>query len=464
MFLDAIVSRKTEFLEIIFTNMEKQPVPDQIMSKPYTMGSGDPPSRVSAISIACDMCSQGQPDILQKLLHNKNIAKSLTTLSLSELGVTKLPIEVFHKTLISLSISNNSLKALPPVSEWDCKGLVFLNLSNNPLKTLPEGLFTLPKLSTLNAEDCEIVTLDKSVWKAPSLKNLHLCKNNLIQVPYGETEMVPAPIESPMVPESPQPNTQQENFIYSLQQSFVDIASERDEDFHKTVLGYSLELLDLSENRFEELPRGLPCLAPVLFTLKLSKNRIKDLGHVSDYPTLIKSLDLSDNGARRCIRPTHQMPRPNRCLQATVDESKTCTHSDHHRLVNLQYLNLNNNELDSIILETEAPSPPPAGASSLAMSQPTDHSLLFPKLQSFSFNNNSLMSLPDGLHRLENLVSLDFSNNPNVKKLPLNLYHLKNLIGMRYKGIGDVNVTNLLDNCNNDIGRMLYCLRSTETE
>ena len=85
LFLDAIVSRKTEFLEIIFTNTEKQPVPDQIMSKCYTMGSGDPPSRVSAISIACDMCSQGQPDILHRLFHNTGIAKSLTTLSLSEL-------------------------------------------------------------------------------------------------------------------------------------------------------------------------------------------------------------------------------------------------------------------------------------------------------------------------------------------------------------------------------------------
>ena len=194
--------------------------------------------------------------------------------------------------------------------------------------------------------------------------------------------------------------------------------------------------------------------------LKLAKNQIVDLGHISDYPTLLKSLDLSGNGAKRCIRPTHTLPHPHICMQSTRDNSKACSHSDHYRLVNLQYFNLNKNELDEIILETDSPILPTTSSST---TPPADRSLLFPKLQSFSFNNNSLGRLPDGLHRLENLVSLDFSNNPNVKKLPLNLYHLKNLIGMRYKGIGDVEVTNMLDNCN-DIGRMLYCLRSTANE
>lgn len=428
------------------------------------MGGGDPPSRVSAISIACDMCSQGQPDVLNRLLHNRNITKSLTTLSLSELGMTKLPVEVFHETLISLSISNNQLGALPPVSEWGCRGLVFLNLSNNPLVRFPEGIFSLPKLSTINAESCNIEVLDKAIWKAPSLKNLHLNKNHLTQIPFGELDVQPAPAESPVVPESPRPRPQHENYIYSLRHSFVDIASERDEDYHKTCLGYSLEVLDLSENNFEELPKGLPCLTPVLLTLKLAKNRIRDLGHFSDYPTLLKSLDLSGNGATRCIRPSHNIPRPPICAQSTADNSKACSHSDHTRLVNLVYFNLNDNELGDINLETHIENQTAMSISSSATVPSLDPSLLFPKLQSMSFNHNALTRLPEGLHKLEYLVSLDFSNNPNIKKLPLNLYHLKSLIGMRYKGVGDVQVTNMLDKCNNDIGRMLYCLRSAETE
>ena len=56
-----------------------------------------------------------------------------------------------------------------------------------------------------------------------------------------------------------------------------------------------LTTLNLSNNSFAAVPVGLPCLAPKLTKLNLSKNEIVEVGAINSFPSSIKHLDLSGN-------------------------------------------------------------------------------------------------------------------------------------------------------------------------
>lgn len=56
-----------------------------------------------------------------------------------------------------------------------------------------------------------------------------------------------------------------------------------------------LETLDLSHNRLQRVPSGLPCLAPKLTKLTLSYNQITEFGPITKYPAGLMDLELSHN-------------------------------------------------------------------------------------------------------------------------------------------------------------------------
>lgn len=94
-------------------------------------------------------------------------------------------------------------------------------------------------------------------------------------------------------------------------ESFQDGATEVEEleELHEASLEegeediFPLEVLDLSNNRLAVIPSDLSCLTPKLTKLNVSKNRIKSLGNINDYPIDLEFLDASNNLLHTAIAP-----------------------------------------------------------------------------------------------------------------------------------------------------------------
>ena len=133
-----------------------------------------------------------------------------------------------------------------------------------------------------------------------------------------------------------------------------------DESENKT--NFCLEVLDLAGNQLTSIPPGLSCLAPKLQKLNVSKNLIKSLGTINDYPFEIELLDASNNELHSAIAPSPSGHDYRYCMPCArkpyvispstsqVDASytfsyKPCSHRSHKNLRKLTTFKLNNNQL-----------------------------------------------------------------------------------------------------------------------
>lgn len=449
-FLAAVGDKRLEVIEMIFAHEDKRPLPDRILSRPYSLCKDTEFPKASAIGVAAEMCLEGRPDVLNEMLAHQVIGKHLVNVSLSELELSAVPVELFHVNLSSLSLSHNHLSELPPVSSWKCSNLAYFNLSSNDFREIPAGIFSLPKLISLDMKNNKIRQLDISMWTAPSLKSLYLSSNLIESLPVPHLDLTGVSL---LQREVKSPGSAERATCNSIRHGFVDL-SEHDDSYYRSNSGFNLEFLDISENRLTSLPVGLPCLAPMLQTLKLNKNLIPHFGRFSAYPVLLKSLDLSSNEGEVSILP-NEVPHRRVCYQSKTGEVLYCSHTDHWRLANIQHLNLSKNRLKEVIVDQSVPPPLPHSASS-------EDTLFFPKLHSLYLNDNQLTQIPVGIHKQELLGTLDIRDNPNIKELPLKLHLLKNLISFQYKGIGDP-IIGALDTLK-DTPQILYYLRARQTK
>ena len=139
-----------------------------------------------------------------------------------------------------------------------------------------------------------------------------------------------------------------------------------------------LEVLDLSGNKLTSIPDDLCCLTPKLTKLNVSKNCIKSLGHINDYPLDLEFLDASSNELHTAIAPAlsladqryHQPCGKKQFLSSpshresltgmdsslsstslsgtpSISQSfhKLCSHRTHKNLRKLSTLKLNHNHL-----------------------------------------------------------------------------------------------------------------------
>ena len=152
-------------------------------------------------------------------------------------------------------------------------------------------------------------------------------------------------------------------------ESFHDTSIEVEEleDLESTEEGedktnFCLEVLDLAGNQLTCVPPGLSCLAPRLQKLNVSKNQIKSLGTINDYPFEIELLDASNNELHSAIAPSPSGHDYRYCLPCAkkpyvssssasqADASytfsyKPCSHRSHKNLRKLTTFKLNKNQL-----------------------------------------------------------------------------------------------------------------------
>ena len=446
--------------KIIDSQSEKQKhqCAQDLLTKVYTYGFGNlGKRRESLISYACREYLDGNQQILPALLSPQIAGNALTHIKIEDISLYEIPIALFNQRLKVLELKRNGLSALP-ISEANkqglCENLTSLTVSENSLFALPENLFRLPSLVKLDASGNQIEKVPMEIWTGPVLKDLILSRNRISSLPCPSyrhlddgQEFVHHKSFSHLFPIS---SSSQVMLLVSTRQAYFESAVKSSSKTQQP--GFGLTNLDLSSNCLSIVPRGLPCLAPLLKLLKLNSNCITHLGHPSDYPSTLVTLDVSKNAAVQCIQPSPEPPKVV-CIQSQLEQkSGSCSHFSHASLSKLKFLYLNHNQLTSVLLETQAGGGrnnaggnveeeergrKRGGSGGGRESEQPTMELLFPQLQSLRLSSNQLQQVPQSVHKQRELCELAIDGNPRISHIPSNLHNLTQLFVLKYTGVSD---------------------------
>lgn len=476
--MDAIRKGDYELIRLVLEPMPRGSscTPQDILTRVYEYEFGNTGKRrESILSFACSKYFEGNGNdsILCSLLSPRVVGSHITNITLAGVALRRLPIVLFHENLKSLDVRENNLDSLPSNDKtgnqrklnWNCQLLQVLNISHNLFTELYVDLFNLPHLKRLLAAANKIQHVPMAVWTAPALQHLDLDDNLIVSLPCPAIIPKQGSMRfSSFFPTSPT-SLQPEDIVVlsSARQMYVNLEAHSSEELNKSQSGFCLKTLYLNGNQLTEIPSGLPCLAPLLHTLKVARNRIMDLGYTSDYPALLQTLDAMNNSITRGIRPSLHPPEFH-CVQShLVSTSRHCSHFNHYKMSNLKFLYLTGNRLEDLQIEltrTEAD----INNQSVRFEDITFKSeMLFPRLQGLRLNKNYLSRVPENIHKLEKLCELQIEDNPNIRRLPLNLYHLSGLFTFKFDGIGDP-LIHELKRINTSTADVLYYMRALETE
>ena len=122
-----------------------------------------------------------------------NILINVTSFSLSNCGLSMIPLEVFQLVqIVTLDLSSNKIAILPSKSidyetlkdsGWTCAYLEHLNLSKNKIADLPSYIFELPKMTYLNVSFNSLTAISIKLWIAPKLSEFYCSHNSLTTIP-----------------------------------------------------------------------------------------------------------------------------------------------------------------------------------------------------------------------------------------------------------------------------------------
>lgn len=452
--LDAIHHEDYNLMhKIIVSQPEKQQARCAlgILNKVYEYGLGNLGKwSDSPISYACREYSRGNQNILPALLSPQVIGCQLSHIKIENIVLQEVPAALFHAGLKTLEMKGNGLSTLPIAeanSQQLCNSLEVLNISENSFSALPEDIFCLPSMTRLNASANRIEKVPLEMWTAPVLQDLNLSRNRISTLPcptYMHLDEGYAFVPRKSFTHSTalsSPN--QLLLLISTRQAYFQSALHSASDLHQK--GFRLETLDLSCNQLSMIPRGLACLAPLLKTLKLNENCITHLGHLSDYPPMLGTLDVSRNALVQCVQPSSQPPKVV-CIQSQLEHKRSsCSHLNHTSLPQLKFLYLGDNQLTNLLLEAEVVEGAEgerAGGGGKGGGQPKLQ-LLFPKLQSLRLSNNRLNEVPQSLYKHERLCELALDGNTEITHIPSNLHVLTDLFILKCEGISDPIVSEL---------------------
>lgn len=390
----------------------------------------------SVFSYACHAYFNDHHSILTSLMSPHIIGTQLSHIKIVSVGLEEVPVVLFHAGLKSLDLSENVLSTLPIADALKknlCDNLEVISIASNVFDAIPDDMFCLPNLTKLNAKNNRIRALPTSMWTSPNLQELNVSTNNISTLPCPNYVHLEQGHLQPLSMAPPNQST----LLCSTRQAYFRSTlhpAESKNDF-------TLSLLDVSSNQLTLVPRGLPCLAPFLKNLKLTRNSITHLGHLSDYPSLLETLDVSKNRIKQCIQPSLQPPKLV-CVQSQlINEHKqaTCSHFSHDRLDHLVILSLTDNQLVTVVLEGHEGAGGEHDKKDFQDFRDNRRSnwLLFPKLQSLRLGNNNLKEFPRGIHKQEQLCELTVDGNTGITQIPSNLHLLHSLFMFKYEGVSD---------------------------
>jgi len=345
---------------------------------------------------------------------SRNALQNVTSFSVSNCGLTVIPLEVFQLTkVVTLDLSNNNISNLPSnsvqcetlkSSGWTCTSLVKLDLSKNKLTHIPSYVFELPNLTHLDINYNCISDISMKLWSAPKLSEFTCSHNNLTTLPSKWIKYLHCITkESSTVKQSSklgylQGLTKSESSTGSrssddddvlssvnlmeidndtdpLDNDYVDTSSsmvqvalrERliitgcggvmidwDKEFVVNAKTGFLVQLDFSYNQLASLPPDLPCLAPMLKHFNVSYNDLTSVSISNGFPADLKYLNLSHNPLHfiNCEKEKNiSMACTNPYAKANYrNRIALCMHRSHNQLLKLQILDLSYCDLYSVNL------------------------------------------------------------------------------------------------------------------
>ena len=382
---------------------------------------------------------------------------SLTYLDLKYNKIKYLPTSedyssnFFSAKLETLCLDYNELTFLPNDMMWGlAHSLTSLSVQKNRLEEIPPGLWLMPKLKILKlAKNClsrlhyfSSPYFFSSADFSAKVSSIEVKRDGSLKTPLmnldeKETDILFSHIRNLVdllytinLIQDPDTELQVRDLLNEVILLFQPSIVSRDsfdadeiltptcsslDSSLKNTFTSSLILLDLSFNNFTGFPWDLPCIAPNLGKLEIVSNSIERLDIVHDMPINVGSVNLTCNKIVSLCQ-TRSVDLPCGCPTGLFNTNRPdkeqcyCKHSKHEILEKLSRLILDNNLLNYIpILKILR------AGSRLNEEFPSDHRLqanpLFPELGILSIASNRFTGVPEHLHHIKRLSSLDLSHN-----------------------------------------------------
>ncbi|XP_073956996.1 FLII actin remodeling protein [Choristoneura fumiferana] len=329
---------------------------------------------------------------LEKLFGELTELKCLRSLNVRRNRVKSsgIPAELFHlEELTTLDLSHNRLKAVPEGLD-KAKSLLVLNLSHNKIESIPPTLFVqLTDLLFLDLSSNLLETLPPQTRRLANLQTLILNDN-----PLGLFQLRQLPSLQSL----------ETLHMRNTQRTLANLPTSLD------TLS-NLSDVDLSKNALTKVPDALYSLLN-LKRLNLSDNEITEVSQAIDNWQKLESLNLSRNKLTS--------------LPATL-----C------KLLNLKRLHVDDNQLDFEGI--------PSGVGKLCsmevFSAANNLLEMIPEglcrcgsLKKLNLSCNKLITLPDAIHLLSDLESLQVHGNPDLVMPPKPVERMRGA-GVQYYNI-----------------------------
>ncbi len=390
---------------------------------------------------------------------------NLMTLNLSGNSLTVLPSCLWTlPSLVQVSARKNKLQQLMTGYDPSQDGrlsstLLEINLSSNELEFIPDFIFMFPHVTKISLPYNNLTFLPKSMWDQQSLQDLNISNNNLDCLPFCETDELNSfgtshddgtgildiarplnDLNTTLVVDSSiqaQPSLYKRHTTGKTKIKQIVNIDERQQDatIEQSCDYSSLIILNMSKNKFDKFPTGLPCLAPNLIELNISDNRIQCIDVVflpqSLRKLIAKNCMIQRIGNTLMDRLLKHIER--RCYHTDESiQSSTCPHRTHKMLHNLQTLDLFGNEIQRIQLLQHAPlkrKTQDASEDETTYQQNiTILKLLYPSLEGLNLSQNRLTKeFNPNIGRQTQLKWIRLSGNTELERLPLEIAHLKNV-------------------------------------
>ncbi|KAK7117063.1 hypothetical protein R3I94_022570 [Phoxinus phoxinus] len=292
------------------------------------------------------------------------------------------------ENLLRLDLSKNSLSEFPSVLCQSLRSLTRLDLQGNQLQSLPGELLRLPALSALNvSHNCigPLLLLDPTVC-SPSLRQLNLSFNQITVFPFqlgqatGKLEELS--LEGNQISELSLPLCLAELKVLDVSKNQVKMVSE---NFLTECL--KMETFIASVNQISSLSH----LPSKITTVKLSTNNFTSVPEIIMNLPYLRSVDMRKNSISVLLGPAVWVS------------------------VNLRELMFSHNHI-----------------STLDLSGPV---YKWARLEKLLLSSNKLTEIPPQIGMLEDLTSLDVSQNEGLRSFPDEMGKLVHLWDLPLDGL-----------------------------
>ena len=355
------------------------------------------------------------------------LSKKLANIDFSSNHLSKIEAFVAELPLKTAYFNHNRLTYIP-LALWQCQTLQELQVSHNNIRSL-----------ALSAEDLANKAkslVDGSVHMEAVRRSTHVTQPQA-RFRSQLSHNPPLNPEKSLDLDSTQHHLRAIDKVSSGEGDYIDVGSTQE---------YSkLAKLDLAFNKFETFPEELPCLAPSLTELIITRNPIREV-EIRFLPPSLRKLK-----ARECSIEKFGSILNGGQLSAVMDrcvykdfQDQPCTHRLHQRLQNLSTLSLRHNRLTHF--QVFYHKIPKAGIPNFGeqecmeyQSQVTVTDILYPSLENLDLSHNNLQGLfnPNIAH-LTMLKAIELNDNEHLQKIPYELGLLK-----RRSDFTELNITHL---------------------